>query len=146
MMRHVVRVLMVDDDPGDVELTRAALDACKLDLDIDVTEDGESALAYLRGEAPFTDRRRPDVILLDLNMPRMDGRELLQHIREDPALRDIPVIILTTSNADSDVAAAYANGANCYVSKPLGLAEFTQVVNAVGNFWFTIVKLPPRDE
>ena len=142
MMRNVVRVLLVEDDPGDIELTKASLDASKLSLDIAVVGDGEKAMAYLRRQGEYANALPPDVVLLDLNMPRMDGREVIKAIKNDPVLRSIPVVILTTSDADNDIAAAYASGANCYVSKPMGLQQFSKVVNAVGDFWFTIVKLP----
>jgi len=143
MTRNVVRVLLVDDDPGDIELTKASLEACKLVLDIAVVSDGEKAMEYLRRQGEYANIVLPDVVLLDLNMPRMDGREVLKAMKDDPVLRTIPVVILTTSDADKDVVAAYASGANCYVSKPMGLQQFSKVVNAVGDFWFTIVRLPP---
>jgi len=143
MTRNVVRLLLVEDDPGDVELTKASLELSKLALDIAVVNDGESAMAYLRKEGEYAGVQSPDVVLLDLNMPRMDGREVLKAMKADPVLKRIPVVVLTTSDADNDIAAAYADGANCYVSKPMGLQQFSKVVHAVGDFWFTIVRLPP---
>jgi two-component system, chemotaxis family, response regulator Rcp1 len=109
-----------------------------------VAGDGIEALAYLRREGPYSDVTRPDIILLDLNMPRKDGREVLKEIKADPQLRRIPVVILTTSQADQDILHSYDLGANCYITKPVDLEQLTTVVQAIENFWFTVVKLPPR--
>mgnify|MGYP006292204529 CR=1 FL=1 len=144
MMHKVIDVLLVEDDPGDVELTRTALRDAKVELALHVVSDGEAAMAYLRKTPPYTEVETPDLVILDLNLPRKDGREVLNDIKRDPRLKDIPVVILTTSDADTDVARAYAAGANCYVTKPVGLAEFTHVVSSIEQFWFTVVKLPPK--
>ena len=140
-----IEVLLVEDDPGDVDLTMEVLGMAKVRLSINVVEDGVEALAYLRKEGKYGDALLPDLILLDLNMPRTDGRGTLDEIKKDPKLRHIPVVVLTTSNADSDVVKSYTLGASCYVTKPVGLDQFTEVVQSIENFWFTIVKFPPRD-
>jgi two-component system response regulator len=146
MMAHkTLHVLLVEDDPGDAELTRAALSESKLALNLTVMEDGEKAMDYLRKLPPFAGATMPDVVILDLNLPRKDGREVLAEIKSDPALRKIPVVILTTSNADDDIAKSYAHGANCYVTKPMGFPEFAKVVHSIQDFWFTIVKLPTHE-
>jgi chemotaxis family two-component system response regulator Rcp1 len=137
-----ITVLMVEDDPDDVFLTREALRAGRLRMNLDVVNDGVQAMRYLRGEDGHG-HRRPHLVLLDLNLPRMDGREVLTEIREDPALTDIPVVILTTSKADEDIAASYRQHANCYISKPVDIDQFRSVVASIENFWFTVVRLPP---
>jgi two-component system, chemotaxis family, response regulator Rcp1 len=144
MVERMVHVLLVEDDPGDTELTKAALGDAKLNLDLAVVDDGEKAMAYLRRELPYAGVPTPDVVILDLNLPRKDGREVLAEIKRDPALRDIPIVILTTSDAEEDIARSYAQGANCYVTKPMGFPEFSKVVHTINDFWFTVVKLPPR--
>ena len=133
-----VRVLLVDDSEADVRLTREALKDSKLLLDLEVVGDGELALAFLRGAGPW----RPDLVLLDLNLPRMDGRQVLAAIKADAALRIIPVVVLTTSQAEQDVLRCYELAANCYVTKPLELDQFLHVVAAIEGFWLAIVKLP----
>ena len=140
-----VEILLVEDDPGDVDLTMEVLDMAKVKLNINVVTDGVEALQYLRQEGKYKMAPRPDMLLLDLNMPRMDGRETLEEIKKDENLRGIPIIILTTSDADTDVVRSYALGASCFITKPVGLDQFTKVVQSIENFWFTIVKLPPRD-
>ena len=144
MAERVVHVLLVEDDPGDTELTKAALGEAKLNLDLAVVDDGEKAMAYLRKQLPYAGVPTPDVVILDLNLPRKDGREVLAEIKRDPALRDIPIVVLTTSDAEEDIARSYAQGANCYVTKPMGFPEFSKVVHTINDFWFTVVKLPPR--
>jgi two-component system, chemotaxis family, response regulator Rcp1 len=139
-----IRILMVDDDPADVRLTQEALLEHKVYCDTAVVHDGIEALAYLRHEREYGHVTRPDIILLDLNMPRKDGREVLAEIKADPQLRRIPVVILTTSQADQDILHSYDLGANCYITKPVDLSQLTAVVQAIENFWFTVVKLPPR--
>jgi chemotaxis family two-component system response regulator Rcp1 len=136
-----ITVLMVEDDPDDVYLTREALRASRLRMNLDVVSDGVEAMQYLRGE-PGGAQRRPHLVLLDLNLPRMDGREVLLHIKEDPLLTDIPVVILTTSKAEEDIAASYRQHANCYISKPVDIDQFRSVVASIENFWFTVVQLP----
>ena len=138
-----ITVLMVEDDPDDVYLTREALRASRLRVNLHVVHDGVEAMQYLRAEHDHAGRRRPDLVLLDLNLPRMDGREVLMEIKEDPTLTDIPVVILTTSQAEEDIAASYRQHANCYISKPVDIDQFRSVVASIENFWFTVVQLPP---
>jgi len=141
MSDHVtepIEILLVEDNPADVRLTVEVFKQAKLRNTLHVAEDGETALAILRDPA----RRRPDLILLDLNLPGMDGREVLQTIKADPELLAIPVCILTTSRADSDVLGAYQHHTNCYIVKPVDLHQFIKVVQQIEEFWFTVVKLP----
>jgi CheY-like chemotaxis protein len=140
---NTVTVLLVEDDPDDVYLTQEALRAGKLRLSLVAVSDGAEAMQYLRSEAGYAERRRPDLILLDLNLPGMDGREVLTAVKDDPALTDIPVVILTTSKAEEDIAASYRQHANCYISKPVGIEQFRSVVASIESFWFTVVQLPP---
>jgi CheY-like chemotaxis protein len=145
MMRPEARpavILMVEDDDGDVRLTREALRDCKVSNVLHVVSDGESAMAFLRREAPYGDVPRPDLVLLDLNLPRMNGHEVLAEIRADPRLHTIPVTILTTSSSDEDVLRSYELHANAYVTKPVGLDEFLHVVREIEDFWFQIVRIP----
>ena len=137
-----IQVLMVEDDPGDVDLTKEALKDSKLSMRIAVVEDGEQAVKYLRRQKPYENAPRPDLILLDLNLPKMDGREVLKEIKCDPDLRTIPICVMTTSEAQADIQRAYGLGANCYVTKPLDLDQFIKVVHHVEAFWLTVVKLP----
>lgn len=137
-----IEVLLVEDNPGDVRLTREALKEGKVFNNLSVAKDGEEALAFLRREGEFADAPRPDVILLDLNLPRKDGREVLEAIKSDPSLRTIPVVILTSSEAERDIARAYELNANCYITKPVDLDQFITVVKSIEDFWFTVVKLP----
>lgn len=137
-----VDILLVEDNPGDVRLTRETLKENKIHTRLHVVQDGMEALAFLRKEGPYAGVPRPDLILLDLNLPRLDGREVLAHIKNDPRLKPIPVIVLTTSDADHDIFEAYSLQANCYVIKPVGLDQFLATVKAVEEFWLTIVALP----
>jgi chemotaxis family two-component system response regulator Rcp1 len=137
-----IEVLLVEDNPGDVRLTREALKEGKVHNNLSVVPDGVEALAFLRREGRYADAPRPDVILLDLNLPRKDGREVLEDVKADPSLRAIPVVILTSSEAERDIARAYALHANCYITKPVDLDQFITVVKSIEDFWFTIVKLP----
>ena len=139
-----VQILLVDDDPVDVRLTREALREGKVHADIESVYDGMEAMAYLRREGKYDQAKNPDLILLDLNMPRKDGREVLAEIKADPALRHIPVVILTTSRADQDVIQTYDLGANAYVVKPVDLDQLVTIVQKIEEFWFTVVKLPHR--
>ena len=139
-----IEVLLVEDNPGDVRLTREALKEGKVRNNLSVARDGVEALAFLRREGEHAAAPRPDVILLDLNLPRKDGREVLEEIKADPALRSIPVVILTSSEAERDIVQAYALHANCYITKPVDLDQFITVVKSIEDFWFTIVKLPPE--
>lgn len=139
-----VEILLVEDNPGDVRLTREALREGKVRNNLYVASDGVEALAFLRREGEYANAVRPDLILLDLNLPRKDGREVLEDIKADPSLRYIPVVVLTSSQAEQDILRAYDLHANCYVSKPVDLDQFIHVVHSIENFWFTIVKLPPE--
>jgi CheY-like chemotaxis protein len=137
-----IRVLLVEDNPGDADLTRETLQDGKLRVHIDVVTDGTRALDFLLRRPPFADAKAPDLILLDLNLPKMGGREVLAEISRHEALRVIPVVVLTSSEAEQDVARSYELGANCYVTKPVGLEAFQAIVHAIESFWFTVVKLP----
>jgi two-component system, chemotaxis family, response regulator Rcp1 len=139
-----VEILLVEDNPGDVRLTREALREGKVRNNLAVAVDGVEAIAYLRKEGEYVNAVRPDLILLDLNLPRKDGREVLEEIKADPALRHIPVVVLTSSQAEEDIVRAYDLHANCYVTKPVDLDQFIRVVESIEDFWFTIVKLPPE--
>ena len=138
-----VRILLVDDNRADVRLTQEALREGRLTAELHVARDGEEALRFLRREEAFAGRPRPDLILLDLNMPRMDGREVLTELKDDPELRRIPVVVLTTSTARADIESSYDLHANCYVAKPLDFDQFARAVRAIEDFWFSgLVKLP----
>ncbi len=137
-----IEVLLVEDDPGDVLLTREAFEYNKVSNRLHVVNDGEQAMAFLRGEGPFDRAPRPDLILLDLNLPRKDGREVLAEIKSDPGLRVIPVVILTTSEAEEDILRSYHLHANAYVSKPVDFDQFIKVVRQIDDFFVTVVKLP----
>jgi CheY-like chemotaxis protein len=137
-----IEILMVEDNPGDVRLTVEALKDTKLNNNLAVVENGVEALAYLRQEGDYADAPRPDLILLDLNLPKKDGREVLGEIKKDADLGRIPVVILTTSQAEEDILKTYDLHANCYISKPVDLEQFTQVIRSIEFFWLTIVKLP----
>jgi CheY-like chemotaxis protein len=137
-----VEVLLVEDNPGDVRLTREALKDARVPVRLSVASDGDQALAFLRRQGEHTSAPRPDLILLDLNLPRTGGREVLAQVKGDAALRRIPVVVLTSSQAEPDVAASYDLNANCYIIKPLDLDQFLRVVRAIEDFWLTVVKLP----
>ncbi len=140
-----IDILLVDDNPDDIELTREALASSKIHISsLNVLYDGLEALAYLRREGKYADAKVPSVIFLDLNMPKKDGREVLQEIKADAALKTIPVVILTTSDDEQDVLQSYNLHANCYVRKPVNLGELIKVVQAIDTFWFSVVELPPR--
>ncbi|GGM90100.1 response regulator [Dactylosporangium sucinum] len=139
-----IEVLLVEDDPGDVLMTQEAFEEHKVRNKLNVVQDGEEALAYLRREGKHAEATRPDLILLDLNLPRVDGREVLQVIKEDPDLRRIPVVVLTTSQADEDILRSYSLHANAYVTKPVDFDSFIAVVRQIDEFFVSVVKLPPR--
>ena len=146
-MREVARpieILLVEDSPGDVRLTREALTANKIRNTLHVVADGVQALAFLRKQGKHAGAPRPNLILLDLNLPVKDGREVLAEIKGDGNLRRIPVVVLTTSGAEEDILKAYDLNANCYVTKPINLDSFIKVVRSIENFWVTIVELPPE--
>lgn len=138
----VIELLLVEDDPGDVLMTREALSDSKLLNNLNVVDNGEQALAFLRRQGDFADAPRPDLILLDLNLPRLDGREVLAIVKEDPDLRTIPIVVLTTSDAEEDVIRSYNLHANAYVTKPVDFDTFVSVVRQVDEFFLTVVRLP----
>lgn len=139
-----IEILLVEDNPGDVRLTQEALKEGKVFNNLNVVMDGVEALAYLRREGKYADAQLPDIVLLDLNLPKMDGREVLAAIKADEDLKRIPVVVLTTSKADEDVLRVYDLHANCYITKPVDLEQFLGVVKSIKDFWFTVVKLPPN--
>jgi len=145
MRPRPVEILLVEDNPGDVRLTIEALRDGKVHNNLNVARDGVEAIAYLRREAPFTAAARPDLILLDLNLPRKDGREVLAEIKADAELKTIPVVVLTTSRAEQDVLRSYELQANCFVTKPVDLDQFIDVVKSIENFWLTVVRLPDSE-
>ncbi|SCL28815.1 response regulator [Micromonospora inyonensis] len=139
-----VRILVVDDDPGDVLMIEEALEDSDVEKVIDVVGDGQEAMEFLRQEGRHTEAQRPDVILLDLNMPRMDGRQVLGAVKSDDDLRTIPIVVLTTSNADTDIVGSYTLQANAYVTKPIDLDDFNDVVRRIDEFFGRVVVLPKR--
>jgi two-component system, chemotaxis family, response regulator Rcp1 len=141
---NLAHILLVEDNPGDVDLTCMALRDARTLNRVHVASDGVEALEFLRQQGPYATAPRPDLILLDLNMPRMDGRELLALIKTDPQLRRIPVVVLSTSDHESDIVSSYDLHANCFLTKPADLAEFDQVARSIDAFWLTLVKLPPH--
>jgi len=141
----LIKILLVEDNPGDADLAREALEASKLHNDLHVVGDGEAAMAFLRREGKYAAAPRPDLVLLDLNLPKKDGREVLAEIKSDEHLKRIPVVILTTSKAEEDILRTYSLHANCFITKPIDLTQFIKVVQAIEEFWFTIVKLPPNE-
>ena len=138
-----VEILLVEDNPGDVRLTMEAIREGKVRNNLHVAEDGLEAMEFLRRQGKFQGAPKPDIILLDLNLPKMDGREVLAQIKSDPKFKRIPVVILTTSRDEADVLKTYNLHANCYITKPVDLDQFITVVKSVEDFWLTIVKLPP---
>ncbi|GIJ75823.1 Response regulator receiver domain-containing protein [Micromonospora phaseoli] len=140
-----IEVLLVEDDPGDVLMTQEAFEEHKLRNRLNVVSDGTEALAYLRREGQYADAVLPDLILLDLNLPRRDGREVLEEIKKDEQLCRIPVVVLTTSQADEDILRSYQLHANAYVTKPVDFEQFISVVRQIDEFFVSVVKLPPRD-
>jgi chemotaxis family two-component system response regulator Rcp1 len=141
-----IEVLLIEDNPGDVRLAMEALKEAKLANHVSIASDGEEALAFLRKEKGYGNAPRPDLILLDLNLPKKDGREILAEIKKDANLKRIPVVVLTTSTAEEDILKAYNLHANCYISKPVDFDKFTQVVRQIEDFWFTVVLLPSDEK
>jgi chemotaxis family two-component system response regulator Rcp1 len=139
-----VQILLVEDNPGDVRLTKETLKRAKVTLNLQVVGDGVEAMALLRQQGKYARAPRPDLVLLDLNLPKKDGREVLGEIKQDPDLRRIPVVVLTISNAEEDIVKSYNLHANAFVSKPLNLEQFAKITKAIEDFWFTVVKLPPN--
>lgn len=138
-MKHI-QVLLVEDNPGDAELTRQALASSKLSIDLKVLDDGEKALKYLRREPPYQGAVTPDLLLLDLNLPKVSGEEVLREVKGDKSLRSLPVVVLTSSEAETEVSRCYAAGANCYVVKPVDFSSFIEIVSSIEHFWFSVVK------
>lgn len=139
-----VEVLLVEDSPGDVRLTQEAFRDANMSIHLHVATDGVEAMSFLRREGDYANAPRPDMILLDLNLPRMDGREVLAHIKADVDLRSIPTVILTTSESEADIVNSYQLQANCYLSKPVQLDAFESLVRSINDFWLTKVKFPPQ--
>lgn len=142
-MEKPVEILLVEDNPGDVRLTLEVFKDAKMRNTINTVPDGVEAMEYLRNQGKYAKAAKPDLILLDLNLPRKDGREVLAEIKADEALRRIPVVILTISKADEDVLKSYNLHANCYITKPVDLRQFIKVVTSIEDFWLAVVKLPP---
>ena len=140
-----VDILLVEDNPGDVRLTKEALKDAKVLNEIYIAKDGVEALEFLHRKGKFSNVPLPDLILLDLNLPKKDGREVLAEIKEDPILKHIPVVVLTTSKADEDIIKTYNLHANAYITKPVDLNRFAEIIHVLNEFWFTIVKLPPKE-
>ncbi len=139
-----IEILLVEDNPGDVRLTKEALNEGKISNHLNVVEDGLEALAFLRREGMYIEAPRPDLILLDLLLPKKNGTEVLAEIKEDPELRRIPAVVLTTSKAEQDILKTYNLHANCYITKPIDLDQFLSVIKSIENFWLTVVMLPPK--
>jgi two-component system, chemotaxis family, response regulator Rcp1 len=144
MMLEPADILMVEDNAADVELTQYMMKQGKLFVNLHVASDGFEAMDFLRKEGKFAEAPRPDLILLDLNLPGMDGRQVLAKVKSDPNLKAIPVVVLTTSQSEQDIAKCYQMGANCFITKPVGMDQFAKVVNSIEDFWFTIVRLPKK--
>ena len=140
-----IHVLLVEDSPGDVRLTREAFRETNMAINMHVATDGVEAMAFLRQESPYENSPRPDLVLLDLNLPKMDGREVLAHIKADESLKTIPTVILTTSEAEADIVKSYQLQANSYLSKPVEFAAFESLVKSINDFWLVRAKLPQRE-
>lgn len=141
-----LQILLVEDNPVDILMTRNALQDGKIFHNLSVVEDGDEAMDFLRRKGRFADAPSPDLILLDLNLPKKSGREILADLKENPDLMHIPVIVLTTSDSEKDIHMSYSLGANCFITKPVDLEQFTNMVKSIEGFWFTIVELPTRDD
>lgn len=139
-----IKILLVEDNPGDIRLTKEALRDSKINNTLDIVEDGTDALNYLRKKGKYKKSSTPDLILLDLDLPTLSGREVLEDVKKDTELKHIPIVVLTVSQSDTDVLNSYGMQANAYVTKPLDLDQFITVIRSIENFWFTIVKLPGR--
>jgi two-component system response regulator len=140
-----IEILLVEDNPGDIRLTTEALKEQKIYNKLNVVTDGVEAMAFLKKEGKYANAARPDLILLDLNLPKKDGREVLKEIKTDDKLKTIPVVVLTVSKSEEDILKSYNLHANCYISKPVDLSQFMRVAKSIQEFWFTMVKLPPKD-
>lgn len=139
-----IHILLVEDNPGDVRLTTEALKESKIYYTLSAVNSGEDALAFLRREGEYSNAQRPDIILLDLNLPGKGGQEVLQDIKTDGGLKTIPVVVMTSSSAEEDILKTYNLHANCYITKPMDFEQLAQIVRSLEDFWFTVVKLPPR--
>jgi CheY-like chemotaxis protein len=144
-MKKEIKILMVEDNQGDILLTLEALKEAKINNHIDVVKDGEAAIQYLKKEGEYKDVETPDLILLDINLPKMNGLEVLEELKRDDSLKVIPVVILTTSDSEKDVFESYQKHANCYITKPVNFANFMEVVQKIKDFWIDIVRLPVKD-
>ncbi len=140
-----IDILLVEDNPGDADLARDALENSKLHNELHVVGDGMEAMDFLHKKGKYTNAPRPDLVLLDLNLPKKDGRQVLAEIKEDPDLKRIPVVILTISKDEEDILKSYNLHANCFITKPIDLSQFMRVVKSIEDFWLTIVKLPPNE-
>jgi two-component system response regulator len=139
-----IEILLVEDNQGDVRLTKEAFKEVGFKIKLNVVRDGIEAIDYLHKKKNFTDKSRPNLILLDLNMPKKDGREVLKEVKADKSLKLIPIVVLTTSNSRDDIMDAYAHHANCYITKPVDMLKFIETIKKIGDFWFNHVKFPPR--
>ena len=146
LAEKLFHILLVEDSPADVLLTKEALADSKLLVELHVAEDGIQAMEFLRHNGPYSDAPTPDLVLLDLNLPLKDGREVLAEVKADPQLRSIPIVVLTTSQAEEDILRAYGLHANCYITKPVDFESFVNVVRSIQQFWFSIVTLPKHPE
>ena len=142
--RRAIEILLVEDNPGDARLTREAFADAEVTNNLSVVGDGEQAMAFLRRQGNYADAPRPDLILLDLNLPRKSGREVLEDVKNDPDLLSIPIVVMTTSEAEGDILNSYYHHANAYVTKPVDFDRFIDVVNKIEGFWLTVAKLPPE--
>ncbi|MDT3778832.1 response regulator [Nitrospira sp. MA-1] len=143
-MQNPIEILLIEDNPADIRLTQEAFQAARLHNTIHVAQDGVSAMSFIRQTAPFQDAPRPDLILLDLNLPKKDGREILKEIKSDPHTRTIPVVVLTTSEDEGDVLRSYNLHANAYLVKPIDVLRFIKMIQSLESFWLSVVKLPPK--
>ncbi|MEO7922905.1 MAG: response regulator [Chitinophagaceae bacterium] len=141
-MKKEIHILLVEDNEGDIILTIEALKEARINNTIDVVRDGEQAMCYLKKEGEYSNASTPDLILLDINLPKIDGKEVLLNIKNDERLRVIPVVMLTTSDSEKDIFESYHNHANCYITKPVGFRSFIEVIHTIKDFWITIVQLP----
>lgn len=144
MQLEPVEILLVEDDPGDIELIKETISSSKLKINLQIVNDGSKAISYLKKQGQYSDKTEPDLVILDLNLPLKNGMEVLKEVKSDEDIKHIPIIVMTTSDQDSDVLKSYKLGANSYVTKPMGIEQFSHIVNTIEDFWLTIVKLPKR--
>lgn len=144
MSFDIIEILLVEDDPGDVELIKESIRDSKIRLNLNVVSNGDDAIKFLKKEGDFNESQEPDLIILDLNLPRRSGMEVLGEVKGNEDLKHIPIIVMTTSDQDTDIIKSYKLGANSYVTKPLGIDQFAKIVSSIENFWLTVVKLPKR--